>query len=76
VPSTPHLRTETDIVSETYSFVFLEYPAMDKVQKPSNPEYYIYTQSSEPFKMLGSHLFSEIPGMVVQNIIWEHSEEN
>jgi hypothetical protein len=37
--SPPCLRTETDPVSETLcSFVFLEYRAMDKVQKPSNPE--------------------------------------
>jgi hypothetical protein len=32
----PHLRTETDPVSEALCFV--EYRTMDKVQKPSNSE--------------------------------------
>jgi hypothetical protein len=35
--SLPHLRMETDPVSEMLcSLVFLEYGTMDKVQKPSN----------------------------------------
>jgi hypothetical protein len=42
-----HLRTETELVSETLCFLVLEYRTMDKIQKPSNSEYYI--ESSEPF---------------------------
>jgi hypothetical protein len=37
----PHLRMETDPVSETLCFLFfLEYWTMDKVQKSSNSECY------------------------------------
>jgi hypothetical protein len=39
--SSPHLRTETDPVSETLCFlVSIEYRTMDKVQNPSNSEFY------------------------------------
>jgi hypothetical protein len=39
---TPHLKTETDPVSETLcSSVFLEYQTMDKVQKPNTPGFSI-----------------------------------
>jgi hypothetical protein len=44
----PHLRTETDPVSET--LCFSEYRTMDIVQKPGNSE--CYTPSSEPFSIL------------------------
>jgi hypothetical protein len=43
----PHLMTETDLVSETACL--LEYRTMGKVQKPSDPE--CYTPSSEPFRI-------------------------
>jgi hypothetical protein len=43
----PHLRKETDPVSET--LCSLEYRTVDKVQKPSNPE--CHTPSSEPFRI-------------------------
>jgi hypothetical protein len=50
--SLPHLRMETDPVSEMlYSVVFYEYWTMDEVQKPSNSE--CYTPSSEPFRIYG-----------------------
>jgi hypothetical protein len=43
----PHLRTETDPVSEMSCL--LEYLTMEKVQKSSNPE--CYTASSEPYRI-------------------------
>jgi hypothetical protein len=43
----PHLRTETDPVSETSCS--LEYRTMDKVQNPGNPK--CYTPSSGPFRI-------------------------
>jgi hypothetical protein len=45
----PHLRTETDPLSETLcSLMFLEYQMMDKVRKLNILE--CYTLSSEPFR--------------------------
>jgi hypothetical protein len=47
VSPTPHLRTETDPVSET--LCSLKYRMPDKVPKPSNPKW--NTPPSEPFKI-------------------------
>jgi hypothetical protein len=48
--SRPHLRMETNPVSETlHSLVLLEYWTTAKVQRPSNPE--CYTPSSGPFSI-------------------------
>jgi hypothetical protein len=44
----PHLRTETDPVSETSCFLVSEILDDGKVQKPSNSE--CYTPSSEPYR--------------------------
>jgi hypothetical protein len=42
----PHMKTETDPVSETLcSSVFLEYRTMDKVQKRNNPEKILHNVS-------------------------------
>jgi hypothetical protein len=43
------LKTETDPVSETLCFLFVEIRTMDKVHKLSSNE--CYTPSSEPFRM-------------------------
>jgi hypothetical protein len=48
VGAPPLLKTETDPVSETLCFLFVEIPTMDKVQKLSSNE--CYTPSSEPFR--------------------------
>jgi hypothetical protein len=40
VPSPPRLKTETDPVSETLYFLFVEIRTMDKVQKLNSNEYY------------------------------------
>jgi hypothetical protein len=48
VPPPPRLKTETDPVSETLCFLFVEIRTMDKVQKLSSNE--CYTPSSEPFR--------------------------
>jgi hypothetical protein len=45
----PRLKTETDPLSETLCFLFVEIRTMDKVQKLSSNECYI--PSSEPFRM-------------------------
>jgi hypothetical protein len=45
----PHLRTETDPVSETKCLYSREYRTMGKVLKPSNSV--CYTPSSEPFRI-------------------------
>jgi hypothetical protein len=46
----PHLKTETDPVSETLCFLsYLEVQTMDAVHKPSDAE--CYTPSSEPFRL-------------------------
>jgi hypothetical protein len=37
----PHLRTETDPVSETLCFLVIEFRTMDKVQKPSINKLYL-----------------------------------
>jgi hypothetical protein len=42
----PHLKTETDPVSETLFSSYLEFRTMDKVHKPSGSE--CYTPSSQP----------------------------
>jgi hypothetical protein len=44
----PHLKTETDPVSETLVFRQSEFRAIDKVQKHS--DFKCYTPSSEPFR--------------------------
>jgi hypothetical protein len=38
--SSPHLKTETDPLSETLFSRHLEYRTMDEVHKPSYSEYY------------------------------------
>jgi hypothetical protein len=43
------VETETDPVSETLCFLFVEIRTMDKVQKLNSNE--CYTPSSEPFGM-------------------------
>jgi hypothetical protein len=43
----PHLRTETDPLSEM--LCFLKYQTMDKAQEPSNPE--CYTPPSKPYRI-------------------------
>jgi hypothetical protein len=49
-PPPPRLKTETDPVSETLCFLFVEIRTMDKVQKLNSNE--CNTPSSEPFRML------------------------
>jgi hypothetical protein len=49
VGAPPRLKTETDPVSETLWFLFVEIRTMDKVQKLNSNE--CYTPSSEPFRM-------------------------
>jgi hypothetical protein len=39
LPPSPQLNTETDSVSETSCFSYLEFRTMYKVQKPSDSEY-------------------------------------
>jgi hypothetical protein len=53
---TPHLRTETDPVSETLCSV--ECRIMNKVQEPSNHE--CYTPSSEHFRIANKKLYINI----------------
>jgi hypothetical protein len=48
MPPFPHLKMETDPVSETLFFSNLQFWTMEKVHKPSNPE--CYAPSSEPFR--------------------------
>jgi hypothetical protein len=45
----PLLKTETDPVSETLCFLFVEIRTMEKIQKLNSNECYI--PSSEPFRM-------------------------
>jgi hypothetical protein len=51
-----HLRIETDPVSETSCFYFVEHRTMEKVQKPSNSV--CYTPSSEPFRITNKCLLN------------------
>jgi hypothetical protein len=47
-PPFPHLKTETDPVSETLYFSYLEFRTMDRVYKPHYSE--CYTSLSELFR--------------------------
>jgi hypothetical protein len=52
VGAPPRLKKETDPVSETLCFLFVEIRTMDKVQKLNSNE--CYTPSSEPVRIITS----------------------
>jgi hypothetical protein len=51
----PHLRTETDPVSETLCFLVIEFRMMDKVLKPSINEQFICKLFILPFDVQNVH---------------------
>jgi hypothetical protein len=66
----PHLRTETDPVSETlcFSLVFRKIRTMDKVQKPNISV--CYTPSSEPYSIYKLYVFIGCTYVIVDLILF------